>query len=97
MQAGLNMERGIKKSRVAFVLWYSEIKPLFDRFVTLFFGLLCIHCIPYIWSDFVSDSDFLKKTNIFLKTRFCNKKVYSQSSETSKGVFGGYFWTKPPS
>ena len=31
----LNMERGIVKSRVAFVLRASEIKPLFDRFVTL--------------------------------------------------------------
>ena len=31
----LNMERGIVKSRVAFVLRSSEIKLLFDRFVTL--------------------------------------------------------------
>ena len=70
MQAGLNMERGIKKSRVAFVLWSSEIKPLFDRFVTLFLGLLCIHCIPYIWSDFESDSDFSKKNKYLFKNTF---------------------------
>ena len=45
------MERGIVKSRVAFVLRSSEIKPLFDRFVTTFVTshfFLRIFLVPFV-------------------------------------------------
>ena len=46
------MERGIVKSRVAFVLRSSEIKPLFDRFVTFVTShfFLRIFLVPFLLS-----------------------------------------------
>ena len=74
----LNMESGIVKSRVAFVLRSSEIKSLFDRFVTLwqvillkkafwfpFYSLFSLHLIRFcLWLRFF----FFKKCIYYSKS-----------------------------
>ena len=80
------------------MLQSSEIKPLFDRFVTFsqviflkkLFGSLCILCIHlYALNQILSPTIlFFKKRNICT----CNTEAYSEYCQTSKRSFCSHFW-----